>query len=180
MGQMTSNHKYYTKLQQLQWLSALRWTDKLLELNHPNKSSWARPEPTSEMDPELEGMIMTQFLAKILHFVAIFRFAPNESFKNHSFVWILISVIMHTDRFLLRTCDYNIVFNHWDEMDRLLTQASCTVTHWVHVVFARAAPSSFFGPTTITHCGNYLQVLRIFLWSLLCFTSILLKLLYSF
>ena len=45
------------------------------------------------------------------------------------------------------------------EMDRLLTQASCTVTHWVHVVLARAAPSSFFGPTTITHRGEYLQVL---------------------
>ena len=179
MGQMTSNHKYYTKLQQLQWLSALRWTDKLLELNHPNKSSWARPEPTSEMDPELEGMIMTQFLAKILHCVAIFRFAPNESlicmnfdFSHHAY-WQVSPAYMWSKT-------NNIVVNHWVEMDRLLTQASCTVTHWVHVVFARAAPSSFFGPTTITHCGNYLQVLRIFLWSLLCFTSILLKLLYSF
>ena len=68
MGQMTSNHKYYTKLQQLQWLSALRWTDKLLELNHPYKSSWAMPEPTSEMDPELDDPVSGENIALCRNF----------------------------------------------------------------------------------------------------------------
>ena len=133
------------------------------------------------MDPELEIMTVSQFLSTISYSAADLRFTPNGEVNSLFRVFryeIWISGIMHR-----KSAPVNMIHYKWSvlntvcsiiKMDRLLTQASCTVTHWVHVVFARAAPSSFFGPTTITHRGDYLQVLRVSLWSPLFFTSILL------